>query len=319
MYNTHDNHFEFGWGKGRFNFANKKQKYWVKFGRAKYFPKSFKDECIRAANLINVNANKPILIFFSGGIDSEIVVRSFLAINVSIEVAIMKLKWKNNDHINKHDTKYAYNFCHKHNIKIHEVTIDIEESFNTFVMNIAKEYTTDRFGIIIQHELIRYFPNYHIVFGGGDIKLIRYRELGEKRPGLCILENPLAVQAIEVANSVKTIVSDRFFCHTPELMLSWLLEPDVQHWIQYEVALNSYFGSINNHSIKSFVLYKIFPDLEIRPKLNGFETWELLQPEADKKDPINFKRLKLKKLYGNGNTQTIRIDYKDLYKMLIPL
>jgi hypothetical protein len=50
-----------------------------------------------------------------------------------------------------------------------------------------------------------------------------------------------------------------------------VLDPDIQHWIKYEKALMGPHGWMNIHTIKSFVLYKIWPDMEVRPKLIGFE------------------------------------------------
>lgn len=317
-YNTHNNHFEFGWGPGKFNFEDKHLDYWAKFGRAKYFPASFKQECNRAAYLIKENAIKPLILFFSGGVDSEIVARSLLEVGAKFEVAIMKVKYKDNLHYNKFDTKFAYNFCTKHNLKFHEITMDVEEAMLTYVKNVAHTYATHKFGVIMQHEMIRFFPNHHIVYGGGDIKLTRYKSIGIDKPGLCIIEGPIAVQALEIAEAVGSEVSDRFFCHTPELMLSWLIEPDIQHWIKFEKAFYSYFGDINNHAIKSFVLYKIWPDMEIRPKLNGFERIAFLKPDADLNDTVVKIWQEIKKKYRNDHTGNIIIDYKYLYEMLIP-
>lgn len=317
-YNTHNNHFQFGWGNGTFNFEQKHLEYWVKFGRAQYSPHSFKQECYRAASLVAHNSIKPIILFFSGGVDSEIVARSLIEVGVPFEAAIMKIKYRDNLHYNKFDTKYAYNFCHKHDIKIHEIEMDVEECILTFVKDTAHIYKTHKFGVIMQHEMIRYFPNCHIVYGGGDIKLTRYKAIGIDRPGLCIIEGPIAVQALEVADTVGSDVSDRFFCHTPELMLSWLLEPDIQHWIKYEKAFYSYFGDINNHAIKSFVLYKIWPDMEIRPKLNGFERIAFIRPDADINDPVVKIWHDIKKMYKDDNSNNILIDYKHLYDMLTP-
>ena len=116
-YVTHDDHFQFGWGDGMFNFNDRQGEFWVKFGRAKYQPVSFRQECVRAAGLIAQHAAKPILICYSGGIDSEIVVRSFQESGADFEVVIMKLKYDNDDHTNKHDTKYAFEYIEQHNIK----------------------------------------------------------------------------------------------------------------------------------------------------------------------------------------------------------
>ena len=124
MYTTHNNHFQFGWGDSLFNFDNKIGNYWVKFGRCEYMPTSFKYECTRAAKLISENATKPILICFSGGIDSEVVIRSFQSANVEFEVGIMNLTYLDDPSINKHDIQYALDYVTQHNIKHTIVNID---------------------------------------------------------------------------------------------------------------------------------------------------------------------------------------------------
>lgn len=311
-YNTHNNHFEFGWGNGKYNFEDKTKPYWVRFGRAAYNPIGFKEECERSAKLISSNAIKPIVIFMSGGIDSEIVVRCFLKANCKFKIAIMELKYKDKENLNDYDNFYAYNFCKKHNIKPIKITVDIEEYFRTNFNEDFKNYPTNKIPILIQHRLIEKFPNHHCVYGGGDIKLIRKQYLGIEGTGLCILEGPLGVQAIEIAESVNSEVSDRFFYHTPESMLSWLQNEDVQHWIKYEHAFRSkFYGAINNHQLKAFVCYKLWPDMEIRPKYNGFEKFEnLVLQDSDLSKTFNMLNEKHSERIGS---QTVIIDYEKLY------
>ena len=104
--------------------------------------------------------------------------------------------------------------------------------------------------------------------------------------------------------------------HTPELMLAWLLDPDVAHWIKYEYAFAGNFTVIDYHGIKAFVLYKHWPDMTPRPKFNGFEKLTLWNPnkkhehDSDIIDILERVRIRYK------NNNDIIISYSDLMNKL---
>ena len=315
MYTTHNNHFQFGWGNGLFNFDDRSGDYWMKFGRADYIPKSFKDECIRAAKLISQNAKKPVMICFSGGIDSEVVVRSFQQANVEFEVGIMNLTFRDNNSINYHDTIYALSYVKKHNLKHTIINIDFEDFLRTQLLNNAKRYNTDYVGILLHYEMIKHFPNYHCVLGGGDIQLQRHRNNGRPHlPGLYLEEEVVSIALIDSAREIGNDISHRFFMQTPEIMLAWLLDYDIQHWIKYEYALASVWTNMNYFGIKPYALYRHWPDMEIRLKYTGLEKFYDLY--RNNKLDEDIKQI-VDDVKQYGATEII-IDYTELLEQLMP-
>ena len=316
MYVTHENHFQFGWGSSLYNFEDKHGDYWVKFGRAKYIPTSFRDECVRAARLIGENAKQPILVCFSGGIDSEIVVRSFQEAKVPFEVLIMKLKYRNNDHINSHDTEYAFNYVNQNSIPYRTITVDLDDFYRNKLIEEVKKYKAGKYiGILIHNEMIKQLKGFHCVLGGGDINLERHRYNGRpNRPGMYLEEEIISIALIESAHQNKCGISSRFFMHTPELMLSWLLDPDIQHWIKYEVAFASKFTNINYFGIKPFVMFRHWPDMVVRPKFTGLE--KIYELHRNGEDPEVAELIRhAEEIY---ETEII-IDYTTLLENLLPL
>lgn len=316
MYITHNNHFQFGWGNGLFNFDDKSGEYWVRFGRAEYVPTSFRQECVRAARLIGGNAINPILVCFSGGVDSEVVVRSFQEAESQFEVLIMKLSYRDNSCVNYHDIKYAIQYVEQHNIPYKTITIDLEDFLRSKMLSESMRYKAGKYiGILLHNEMIKQFPMNHCVLGGGDICLERHRYNG--RPGLDGLyleEEIISVALMESAWRQGNNISNRFFMHTPELMLAWLLDHDIQHWIKYEVALASKFTNVNYFGMKSFAIYRNWPDMTVRPKYTGLENvwqWHRDHPE----DEISQLIEQAESIY---ETEII-IDYHDLLSQLIPL
>lgn len=56
------------------------------------------------------------LLFYSGGIDSELVLQTFLDVGVKPAIAIFEMYDLQGVLINEYDIKYAYDFCKKHNL-----------------------------------------------------------------------------------------------------------------------------------------------------------------------------------------------------------
>jgi len=320
-YLTHGNHFKFGWGDGQYNFDNMAEKYWVDFGRAKYLPKSFRYECVRAAKLIKDNVTQPLLVCFSGGIDSEVIVRSLQEADVNFEVAIMQLNYNGVQNINYHDNKYAFDYVNRHSIPYHVIDMDFADFIKYKFEAEADKYQANYPGVLIHTELIKKFPYHHCILGGGDIRLRRHRFSGRPDvPGMFIEESQVSISAVAAACQQNHGISNRFFMHTPELMLSWLTDPDVAHWIKYESALANKFTVIDFYGIKAFTLYKHWPDMAPRPKYNGFEKLTLWdKSKTDENDPEIIQIIRrVEEKYENGSNMDVVIDYQQLMEKLLP-
>lgn len=277
MYITHTNHFKFGWGEGTFNFGNMFGDFWVKFGSVNRTPGTFKQECVNAAKLISDSAKQPILIFFSGGIDSEVVVRSFLETNVQFEIAVIKYVYQGNENINEHETRRAYEIAIEHNLKCHTVSVDLEQAFKNQIPELCKRYKTNNWLKLLVAETVRQFSNYHVVIGDGQLFLKRHKTNGRRGlSGLYLEEEIVDIAAIEVAKEVGAGITNRFFTYTPELMLSWLTDPTIAHWIKYENALNGAYTNLNYYGIKTYTFYQHWPEMSIRPKYSGIERMTML-------------------------------------------
>ena len=315
MYTTHNNHFQFGWGDGTFNFDNRVGQYWVKFGRSAYLPTSFREECVRAARLLGENATNPLLVCFSGGVDSEVVVRSFQEARVEFTVLIMEISYRGAT-VNYHDITYALDYVTEHGIPYRTVTIDLEDFLKNKMLHEVVRYKAGKYiGILLHNEMIKQFPQHHCVLGGGDICLERHRYNGRpEKSGLYLEEEIISVALVESALAQGNNISNRFFMHTPELMLAWLLDSDIQHWIKYEAALASKFTNVNYFGMKAFAIYRHWPDMAIRPKYTGLESvwaWHKTHPQDETSKLIAYAET----IY---ETEII-IDYDDLLSQLKPL
>ena len=129
---THNNHFKFGyneeWYRSR---QNQEDVYTVQFGHCSRTPDSFRYESIEAARLIGNNSYN-IQVLYSGGVDSETCMLSFMAARVPFKAAIMRF----NSDLNDHDIVYAIRFCERNKVPYIIYDIDIVK----FLENKAIDY-----------------------------------------------------------------------------------------------------------------------------------------------------------------------------------
>jgi hypothetical protein len=184
---------------------------------------------------------------------------------------------------------------------------------------LAEESKSTNIIVNLHNKLIEQFSkDWHCVFGGGDIKLKRHRFRtvpgSAEHPGLFLAEYFISNLTLKNIISKGTGVSNRFLMHTPELMLAYLLHPDLQHWIKYEVSLASSYTAINAHGIKAFVYHKVWPDMTPRPKFDGFEKTFLYETSIDVSEEMKQILAEIESI----EEPTYIIDYNDLMNMLLP-
>lgn len=260
---SHDNHWRFGWGKKNlYNFDEQDQPLWVKFGSCKEPPKSFDVEMANAVKKIAAAATKPIYVAMSGGIDSELIARVMLQEKIPFTPLI--LKYENN--ANKMDISYAFEFCKRHNLTPEVPTLDITDFF---LKTIDTPYILGNCAHLMHMHLMR-----HAASLGGMAVIGVGEQRYEKNNGTISVPVPLeriAVTHFMQAEQIEGVSA--FYCYTPELMLSLLLEAKAHGFEKM-----SRFA----HNIKDETYHKFWPDMVTRPKYTGFEDVEHARKDAQK-------------------------------------
>lgn len=254
MFNfCHNNYIKYGWGDKLYGKReNNEDKFWFKFGKCEREPKDFRSECIIAAKLIYESTNKKIIIHFSGGLDGEIICRSFLYSNLPFEVCI----WKYKDDLNKHDIQYAIKFCNQFNVPYKILDLDIIK----FIKNMEQDYSKKFFCPFWFTNLCKWAieqTNGYQIFGDGNLYF------NHDPLGITAVKKPVYIPPIPFHPSnylptikiedktYKTIVEAQhgettsfleeigkegcqgFFHYTPELLLSYIKDELVQDWLNY--------------------------------------------------------------------------------------
>ena len=219
--------------------------------------KSWRNECKSTAQeLYDLHGNNLVLLL-SGGLDSEVMLHSFIACGITPRVAIFRYE----RNLNLHDINYALRICAARGISPEIIDINVETFFNTVLLDFALKTRCSS----PQLNLYYYYANQLDgipVFGAGENYLIRH--IGKKNIYDC--EEARVGTIYTYFRSIQRECIPAFFQYTPETMVSYLQKESVYRWV--ETAFNDRY--INSKKIKPSIIAEDF-DIEPRGKLTGFE------------------------------------------------
>lgn len=230
----------------------------------KYFKKiqSFDTELINAArSTLDLHLDLPPTILFSGGLDSELMLRTYLSIGVKPKVLIIRYE---NDY-NLYDVSYAVTICSMLNVNYSIINFNLNKFYENDAEKIAEISQIDRPRALPYCKFLDIADGLPIL-GEGDPYWVRiddnysmpnkwrYREM-ETFKGwhkyAMYLNKPAIVQ---------------FFKWTPGLVLSH----SKLKWLQMLIN-DTYPGKLGANSTKINGYREIHPNLIERKKQTGFE------------------------------------------------
>lgn len=208
---------------------------------------SFPEEVENTCRQIYTEASgKPIWLFLSGGIDSEIIARTFLKLDIPFSCMIVRFS----DDLNSHDIEYALEFVLKHKVPYHIYDMDPIE--------FIQECRYSDSGTLIYR-----FMQIHWMKKIQDMGGYCVIGSGEQRYDQCLNITYIQSQFIPYIwakeNSIEAC--PYFFLHNSQIIHSYALEA------------KDYTGEVGvlGHNIKAHVYKKYWPELKPRPKYHGYE------------------------------------------------
>jgi hypothetical protein len=269
---THRNHYQYTYNNTPFVYrTSTHQRFGFNVGKCAGPAGSWDFECERAARLIYSKARpgQKIKIFYSGGIDSEIVVMAFQRAGIPFECVIVDMG------VNHHDTEYAYRYCQSNKIpyKIH--FIDPAKFVADGLHFVYHEsYQVKQLAMMIIMQVLDQLPDDDIYILGGEIFMSREVDLKQfytsnesqysyKWYHYVREDNDMSYFKYAITNN-KTVISE-FFSYTPELMLSYLTDPMVVDLVNDRIDYK--YGLL---STKPNVYAKYW-NFDARPKYHGYE------------------------------------------------
>jgi hypothetical protein len=300
---THRNHFKFGYNDDWFTFRRSPSDKWcVTYGRSEWTAGDWRSECIKTAQLIRDNAEGDLWVLFSGGIDSEVVVQSFLFAGIPVKVAITRFAGR----LNRHDMIYAVRFCELHGVPYRCLDLDIDKFFDSGEAWRYAERTR-----CVQPQLLHTMwaidqVDGYPILGSGECFLVRR----DRAEGTAFDGSPIwdMYEKERIASWFRHLMLGSregcagFFQYNPENMLAFLKDDTI-----VELCANRRPGQVSTMKVKEAIYRKYFL-LERRTKHHGFENVMHLDDRL---------RPELERAFGDHDA-IVRTSYPALLEMLAP-
>ena len=239
------------------------EKYRVTCGaidRDYYKTSNWVNEQYRTADAIYQEFGKDLVVMFSGGTDSEIVLRAFKKIGVTPRAVFVKFK---NDY-NIADLYMAEKIARDMDIKIEVVEFDVKDFYHSGqAWDFAGEIQCRQMAYLTVYHHIRKLQMPAVM--GGEMLLKRHVERTGSRWYYCIRENEDG-SAMRFSLKYNIPLVNEWFSYTPEMMAYYLEHPKIK-WLITE-RYNYKMGSVSS---KNRILHQYMPELLEKRKTHGYE------------------------------------------------
>lgn len=261
---TLNNHLYYTIGGRKFGYRQTPyEKYEVFMGEIDYDhyrKSSWRDELTRTADNVLKEFGKDLVVFFSGGTDSEIVIRNFLEIGFKPRCVFLKFK----DDYNAPDAKEAEEAARDLDINLEILDFDVKEFYNS---GEALWFSNQ-----IDCTQITYLMIYYQVMKlgapsimGGEMLLRRNIDINSSYWYHCFRENEDA-SAMRFSEKFKIPLVNEWFSYTPEMMLYYLEDFEIQELISDPLS-----RKLSSVSSKNTILKNLYPEIRTKTKTHGFE------------------------------------------------
>jgi len=261
---TQNNHLSYSIGDRMFGERTTSiEKFKVNVGKidhAYYKKSNWLLEQYKTADLIRDEFGKDLVVLFSGGTDSEIVLRAFKHIGLLPRAVFVKFT----NGCNEQDLTDAYAIAKDIGLKVEVVECDIEDFYKS---GQAAELAGS-----IQCRQIAYLVVYNQILKmnmpaimGGEMMLRRHVALDSSSWYYCFRENEDA-SAMRFSLKYNIPLVNEWFSYTPEMIGYYIQHPDIQRLIN--TRLNYKLSSM---SVKNDILKQLMPTIIEKTKSHGYE------------------------------------------------
>lgn len=226
-----------------------------------YYKKSnWVNEQERTARLVIEDFGKEFAIFFSGGTDSEIIVRTFCSLGIKPLIFFIKFK----DDYNLSDLSIAEKIALELDIKLIVKEVDIIDFYESgAAWDLAEKIQCRQIAYLNILNEIKKLSIPSVM--GGEMLLKRHVDKEGSKWYYCFRENEDA-GAMRFSLQYKIPLVNEWFSYTPEMMAYYLEHPKIQ-WL-----INDRFNyKLSSVTSKNEILTSYMPKLFKKVKTHGFE------------------------------------------------
>lgn len=223
---------------------------------------SYKDALFNNAKIMRDSYNEPFDVMLSGGVDSEMVVRTFHAVGIKHNTCIFRLE----NNYNIRDVEYAVALCNELNISYKIIDFNVQKFFENDALDLFQKTLIPRSGRLVRLEWFKYLDNIPVFCDGEPYwRRDADKDFSKKSTWRLIL-NEDGYSCSTYARSIGRIAIGDWYEYTPELLLSYNELPLVKKLLNDEIP-----GKISSWSSRSAIHRDIWPSVQDKIKLVGYE------------------------------------------------
>lgn len=275
---THNDFYKWGWDDGWFNAPPSIDSTFKVTFRSPQNTRTLREELVTACHLVADRFSKPLMVCFSGGLDSQIVCLALLEAGIPFTPFIMSWKAPDGHAINGDDVKYAMEFCQLHGLVPLTDSEYLEDFLKTKGRDSARNSRIQHYRMLTQtYYADKFKDQYALLICAGNPNFdVRDDELMISAP-------TSAVQQYFIDNDVQG--SAQFLKYTPELFCSQVLNPITRSFVGSFPSLYSVYEENSKTPWWSWRLFTSYVKPMIyqaswgdglihRSKRHGFETYD---------------------------------------------
>jgi len=271
MYTSENNWYSWSYNNKLFSRQTSNNKFNTHFNSYNGNVGSFKEELLNAArSTMDYCSTKPIILF-SGGIDSEIMLRSFLEIGVTPEINIARYE---NDY-NIYDVSYAITVCSILNVSYKIIDLNLQKFYENEAEQMSELAQIDRPRALPYCKLLELVDGFPIM-GASDLSPWRTDD-NYSHKGIWLMrcwEHDIGWS--KFLRQIDKPGIAEWFKWTPGLVISYMNTT----WFP-NLVNDKYYGKLGSNSTKLIGYREAYPDLIERKKQTGFEKTDSLVNEFE--------------------------------------
>lgn len=261
---TASNHLRYSIGGREFGYREAShEKYLVQLGAVDpdvYYGSNYITELYHTADTVHKQFGKDLIVYLSGGTDSEIVVRNFTEIGIKPKCVAIRFTGD----YNAPDVIEAQAIANELDLDLEIMDFDVLDFYRS---GAAKEL-----GKELQCTQVTYLTVYNAILKmgapavmGGEVLLTRSVKQDSSSWYYTFRENEDA-SAMRFSEKYDIPLVNEWFSYTPELLLYYLEDQTIQDLIN-----TRYNYKLTSVSSKNAILRRLYPNIRPKVKTHGFE------------------------------------------------
>ena len=247
---------------------------------------NFKDSVEQALTLIS-EKDLPLVIMYSGGLDSEVILKTALDLNIEIKPYTLRYLDKEGNYYNKEDLYYVREFSKKYGLSINYIDLDIEEwmynpnfpnGYSWFIETQGARHVGTPLCCWARMQIEKLEGECCVIQGQGDCPLNLVPDVNnfDRLIWKIIFEYDGHYRRFWWYQKHYPNDVPQFYLYIPELHYSYLNDPILLHCVKPSSLKCSVTSS--RHAIYHYY----WPELKNRKKYTGFENLNFDQREIDR-------------------------------------